>query len=630
MRCMYVFPARFFDHRLLAQANGETVLQTVLNTIAGVTQKMNTVALHSLNAIRNHFDILNCDDAFHHGLQATRAEGKWPLLLVLRGRMKQCIRTMQSRPVREIWDETPGVGIHQLLVEVKRRLSSLGDDGADDGALKQQIKAAKLALPYRQVPSSSSASRSFEEEEFVNQKIQERTSLRAERRYEEADRIARALQAMGIIIDDHKKTWMVGEAAAATQEVRQQLDEKKGETAVKCEMCGRSFASRNLVFKHLRDPVSSSCGTSIFASNQTLAKAPSAIKKEERKKQRQEQISHRHRRKTGQTAVHTQHSLWIGDLPLLWTRHGGNYKRLRALLRAHLPRTIAQPWIKLVKRKAYRSKQPQHNDSSEGNDDCADRRGVYLGYAIVIFRDAKETETVLRELDGQEVSVSSVFSKQDLEVNKDSARLATEENVPLFRLKVRPVEYNNKSSTSQQQQQEKEEPAKAVAIEKDPPLVDQLKPLSTRELLTRTKQLLVGKDAQQHEMSSDIRTNGDDNDASADDLNHTEALEQAVAAYQSRGDIISRRPEIRHKGRMIPADICARLLSILQNLRWAVPNHRSGLTAECYLVLQTNVTNDLFYQDLRDACHALMDWADANYFYSGIAVTKNFVSSPHI
>jgi len=25
-----------------------------------------------------------------------------------------------------------------------------------------------------------------------------------------------------------------------------------------------------------------------------------------------------------------------------------------------------------------------------------------------------------------------------------------------------------------------------------------------------------------------------------------------------------------------------------------------------------------------------MDWADANYFYSGIAVTKNFVASPHI
>jgi hypothetical protein len=47
-------------------------------------------------------------------------------------------------------------------------------------------------------------------------------------------------------------------------------------------------------------------------------------------------------------------------------------------------------------------------------------------------------------------------------------------------------------------------------------------------------------------------------------------------------------------------------------------------------VLLTKVKRDLHYGDLREACRALMDWADPHYFYSGIAVTKNFCGSPHI
>lgn len=54
------------------------------------------------------------------------------------------------------------------------------------------------------------------------------------------------------------------------------------------------------------------------------------------------------------------------------------------------------------------------------------------------------------------------------------------------------------------------------------------------------------------------------------------------------------------------------------------------LTSERYLVLPTNVSNDRFYNDLRQACRALIDFADPDYYNSGIAVTKNFVASPHI
>jgi hypothetical protein len=36
------------------------------------------------------------------------------------------------------------------------------------------------------------------------------------------------------------------------------------------------------------------------------------------------------------------------------------------------------------------------------------------------------------------------------------------------------------------------------------------------------------------------------------------------------------------------------------------------------------------YGELRAACAAVMGWAAPGWHYSGVAVTKNFVASPHI
>jgi hypothetical protein len=378
----------------------------------------------------------------------------------------------------------------------------------------------------------------------------------------------------------------------------------------KCEFCGRCFASRNLIFKHLRDAASGSCGTAILESNQAIPNAPSSKKKEQHKAAVLEAAKARRRNKTGQTARHTQHCLWIGNLPLSWTRHGGNYKRFRALLRAHLPRTVPQPWIKVVNRKGYRTKlMEDENRLTTGG-------GVYLGYAIVVFRDDQECEIVLRELDGREISVDSVFSMDDLESNADFASLA-ESGVPPFAIKVRPVQNN----TANQQRETNGVPIKTTPAGRDPPWLDQLRPLSTDELLARAKRLVGDFSSTTAEATSASNANV----PLSLDEQHERALERAVAAYNDTS-----RPELRRDGCLIPDKIRDKLLTILQSLRWAVPNHRPGLTAERYLVLLTSVTNDLFYQDLREACRGLVDWADPSYYYSGIAVTKNFVSSPHI
>lgn len=545
------------------------------------------------------------------------------------------LSTSVEQAVREIWRETPGIGHRELLARVvqqRRRVIAAAPDGTargeeEDGGppLRRRVREARRALPYRRGACAAAECPSEEARvELIGEKLLERQRLRGLRRFGEADRIFAALEGLGIQMDEKNKTWSLSSEGSLQQinlekieaigggrlaEPSTKTNEIAGNDAQssvdlthrQCAVCGQAFASRNQLFKHIRD---SACGTDP-TRRETVPPAPSALRRERRRALHREQRQRRRDNRTGRTARHARHCLWLGDLPLPWTRHGGDHRRLRALLRAHLPRSaVAPPWIKLVQRKAYRAQQ--------GNDDDETGR-AYLGYAIVVFRDEQECETVL-QLDGREVSVDSVES----ELTKDDFASLVQ-NVAPFCLKVRPVE-------------NKETPQSTVSSTlnmmagKDPPLSDQLRPLPTKTLLARAAAV------QQRSGVSIITNNGDTtkseetNSVSSDIEEHQRALQKAVGVYLST----PARPEIRHEGRPIPDEIRDRLLSILQNLRWAVPNHRSGLTSERYLVLQSNVANDPFYADLREACRSLMDWADPRYYYSGIAATKNFVSSPHV
>jgi len=377
-----------------------------------------------------------------------------------------------------------------------------------------------------------------------------------------------------------------------------------------CAVCGQFFGSRNQLFKHLRDSTTG-CGTNP-AEQLVMPPAPSAIKDARRREEYRQQRQQRRNNKTGRTVVHTQHCVWMGDLPLPWTRQGGQYKRLRALLWALLPRNVAPPWIKFVQRKAYRAKVALPTKDGNSGGDIKNSIGAYLGYAIVVFRDDQECERVMQLLDGREVTVNSVFGKGLLDSNEDFASMAAQ-NVPPFCLKVRPVE--NKDNCAASPSLLQKTMTNTLTAGNDPPLSEQLRPLPTKTLLARAAAI------QKHSTVASPSTIGKEKDE------HARALQLLVDAFQSASEP---RPEVRHEGsRIIPVEIRDRILSILQNLRWPVVNHRSGLTAERYLVLPSNVTNDPFYRDLRDVCRDLMDWADPNYYFSGIAVTKNFVSSPH-
>ena len=513
--------------------------------------------------------------------------------------------------VRQVWRTSPGMGIRDLQLRVQEVLQT--------SVPKARIKAAKALIPYRytghvQVEkrsdneiNRSSAAPKHERHDFIVQKIQERQSLRNTRRYDEADYIQRGLEAMGVEIDDVRKTWKMGPAILhiPQQTANDNLQSTRpssldDDAGVSCQMCGHCFASRNLVFKHLRDPASG-CGTLIFAQGLTLPPAPS-------KASHNSKANHKRAPpQPGQTASHApaSHCVWVGDLPLAWTRR---QRWVRALVNAHVPPGIPTPWIKTVVRKAYRQRM---NDQCDDNDN---KTGApYLGFAIVVFRDACEAAAARLSLDGVDASIENTFwGDVPSQVYCDA--------LPPFVIKARPVERGESTpaTTAWAQDNNPEHPCGS----RDPPLREQLRPLSLVELRHRIALFDREKQWQQDENHT---LNNPQADSSNYLTRHQEALDKLLHRMQQE-------PPRKHsfrEGCPIPDSISSKLLTILQEMKWPARNERPGLTSERYFVLLTT-GKDRFYQDLRQACRNLMDWADPSYYYSGIAVTHNFVASPHI
>ena len=148
--------------------------------------------------------------------------------------------------------------------------------------------------------------------------------------------------------------------------------------------------------------------------------------------------------------------------------------------------------------------------------------------------------------------------------------------------------------------------------QRDPPLIETLKPLPTAELRRRCAALEEGTQAQS---SSGTRQ---------------DLLEALVAAYERRP-----RVERRCRGKPLPPQLAAELTAELQRLQWPKKSARPGLDSERYLVLpnrrgvQACGTRHPHFQ-LRQLCDAAVAFASPAFEHTAIAVTKNFVGSPHI
>ena len=152
----------------------------------------------------------------------------------------------------------------------------------------------------------------------------------------------------------------------------------------------------------------------------------------------------------------------------------------------------------------------------------------------------------------------------------------------------------------------------------DPTLKAQLEPLPTAELARR----------------AGWPPRPQYGDGSSEGISRVHALDAAVEA-----GLAHPRAERRLRGVPLPPTLCERLLAALRGLRWRTTSDRPGMQADEYLVLSTKKTaKDCGtrhpHYPLRLLCEELLAWYggacdDPNFAHNAIAVTRNFVGSPH-
>ena len=86
------------------------------------------------------------------------------------------------------------------------------------------------------------------------------------------------------------------------------------------------------------------------------------------------------------------------------------------------------------------------------------------------------------------------------------------------------------------------------------------------------------------------------------------------------------------KGVAAPPPLVGRLLAALRSTRWPAAPDRKGVASQEYLVLNRELKAGGAepHEELKCACDAIMRWADPSWAYDHLAITKNFVASPHV
>ena len=88
----------------------------------------------------------------------------------------------------------------------------------------------------------------------------------------------------------------------------------------------------------------------------------------------------------------------------------------------------------------------------------------------------------------------------------------------------------------------------------------------------------------------------------------------------------------------VPRPLLANLRGALDAARWPPVSHRPKVDSERYLVLRRGVLgandprSDVVdpYAELKNAANAVLRWADPTFEYDHLAITRNFVGSPHV
>ena len=400
-----------------------------------------------------------------------------------------------------------------------------------------------------------------------------------------------------------------------------------GATAAKpvaCTLCKRPFPSRNVLFRHLRDP-SNDCGNQVLSNGgiamgssknhsandlrqsllsvqgaSLLAKEKASGRSGETRVQSKKKSKRKKHSSTDEFTTAHQQELWMGGIPSNYATEKAVSRILWGNIRSGEP----VPVVKIVVRKGWRGKRTGASD--EGG---ATREKQWVGYAIIAFATEEDAAKALTLFQGRKLEEGFTMRLKPAQPRK--------------RLRRGPGGEGAKSSQGIS--------FAPLNPEEDPPLESQLMPLRTEQLVQRLSSLQKFYDS----FMADTKFPGKDTKrrieqiATCTPLLRAEdtdgSMRKRLAMYHASVSVRTRR----HKGKPVPPKIRDTLLLQLQTLRWPTKRHRKTVNSQQYLVICRGRTPYPDFAGLHASCEQLMQWADSAFAYTHIAVTKNFDGSPH-
>ena len=286
---------------------------------------------------------------------------------------------------------------------------------------------------------------------------------------------------------------------------------------------------------------------------------------------------------------------------------------------------IDQPIVRLVVRKGWREKET----------------GRWIGYGFVRFRDAEEASAALTHIDGanfaaEGVSLVANFASapkplklsSGVEHKKDVEHTHREipSNEPLSRVKSDSAFESSadgsacgsaygsaRGSACGDSDSDANDDGPGMTPGRDPGHLAVARAWPRRTLEARARA------AGLHSVDAYLG-------AVADGSNHPRRAELTARAVRFV------------RGASVPRPLLANLRRALDAVRWPPVSHRPKVDSERYLVLRREVLgandprSDVVdpYAELKSAADAVLEWADPGFEYDHLAITRNFVGSPHV
>lgn len=226
------------------------------------------------------------------------------------------------------------------------------------------------------------------------------------------------------------------------------------------------------------------------------------------------------------------------------------------------------------------------------------RDGVPMAYAILVFRDRQDADATRAGWEGKELARGFIARMNESTANVGGGRA---------------VEANDNDDDKKN----KNELVSAGSDNKYDPNLWKSVP---GNLLKATDLLRVLPKKQLNELAESL-----------DDSIFVEELARADVVTRTNDVMLTLpRDSKEHEGHHLPIALRDKLLKVLSTLRWPPGSQRKSMIATHYLVLRGGMATSI-YAELNTLCLELMEWVgDVGFVHSAVAVTKNFVGSPHV